>query len=222
MTPAMAAALQSGRAVVTGLFQLDFPSGSRRLLLGSTEAKWGADTFKGYDVSIGHVDSGENIREDVSGQAPNTSISVVPAQGVDKSEIAGPEVQLSRARIWLACLQLNTTDKHVEVVPDPHPLFDGFVDQATINLDKNRDDVDYTFISGFDYFFEDGEGQRLNDQFHQSQYPGELGLANVTGITKKVYWGMSEPPVSQSTSSSIYGGGDGRSGRYEGGMINIA
>jgi hypothetical protein len=75
----------------------------------------------------------------------------------------------------------------------PELLFDGFIDQATIDLDKGRDDLEYTVISAFDYFFEDGEGQRLNGQFHHAVWPGEKGLDNVTGVTKKIYWGALGP-----------------------------
>jgi hypothetical protein len=81
----------------------------------------------------------------------------------------------------------------VQVVPDPELLFDGFIDQATIDLASKRDDLEYTVISAFDYFFEDSEGQRLNGQFHQSVWTGEKGLDNVTGVTKKIYWGAYGP-----------------------------
>lgn len=218
MTPQLAAALLSGRAVVTPLFYIGLPSGARRLMLGSSEAKWGADTFKGYDPTLGHINSGEQMREDVSGQAPNTAVSIVPSQSANMPDIAGAAVQLAPFQIWLSALQLNTTDQHVEVIPDPEMIFDGFIDQATVSLSDNRTDVDYSLISGFDYFFEDSEGQRLNGQFHRSSYPGELGLDNVTGITKKIYWGMTPPTGTGGGSSSIYsgvgsGGGGGDGGR---------
>jgi hypothetical protein len=58
---------------------------------------------------------------------------------------------------------------------------------------SKRDDLEYTVISAFDYFFEDSEGQRLNGQFHQSVWTGEKGLDNVTGVTKKIYWGAYGP-----------------------------
>jgi hypothetical protein len=211
MTPAMAAALASGRYTLTALFRVDLPSGVRRLMLGSGETKWGADKFVGYDATIGHVDSGEELREDVSGEAPNTSLTIVPAPAADKAAIAGAAVQLAPFQIWLAALQLDGSS-HVEVVPDPEPLFSGFIDQATINLDANRSEIDYTLISAFDYFFEDSEGQRLNSQFHTSIYPGEHGLDNVTGLTKKIYWGAVPPGGTSGGSSSIYSGNGGSVG----------
>lgn len=209
MTPDMIAALSSGRAMVTGFFEIGLPSGTRRLLYGSTRVGWGGNDFLGYDPTIGSVDASDQVSEDMSGEAPNTSITVQIAPGANRDEIAGQQVQLSPTKIWLTALRLDGAD-HLEVVPDPELLFDGFIDQATINLDKGRDDIDYTVISAFDYFFEDNEGQRLNGQFHRSIFAGEKGLDNVTGVTKKLYWGTDGSKIS--VSSGIGGGLGGITG----------
>ena len=166
----------------------------------------------GLDPAFGSFHASDQIREDVSGVAPNTSVTIIPAAGADKAEICGSLIQLSPAKAWFAALTLDT-DQHLVVVPDPELMFDGFIDQATVTLDRGRDEIDYQLLSAFDYFFEDTEGQRLNGQFHQSVWPGERGLDNVTGITKKIYWGAQSPPGANGT-SSIYGGGGllGRAG----------
>lgn len=209
MTPQMVAALSSGRAFVTALFQIDVPViGNRYIMAGAGEVMWGANRFVGYDPAFGTFDSADEIREDVSGEAPNTSITIIPASTADRQAIAGPQVQLAPAKAWLAALMLDV-DQHLIVVPDPELVFDGFVDQPTINLDTSRDEIDYSLISAFDYFFEDGEGQRLNGQFHQSVWPTETGLDNVTGLTKKLYWGAKAPPGANTGQSSIYGGMSG-------------
>jgi hypothetical protein len=216
MTPAMVAALSSGRAMITGLFQIDLPSGTRRLLIGSTEVSWGGFTWVGYDPSLGSIDAPDDVREDMTGEAPNTSISINISPTAVRANIAGQQVQLSPVKIWLAALYLDGSN-HVQVVDAPELLFDGFVDQATIDLDKGRDDLEYTIISAFDYFFEDSEGQRLNGQFHQAIWPGEKGLDNVTGVTKKIYWGTLGPnsgPSTLSGSSSI-GSGPGGAARRD-------
>jgi hypothetical protein len=211
MTPDMIAALSSGRATLTGFYELGIPSGTRRLLVGSTEVSWGGQTWTGYDSSIGSLDAPDDVSEDMTGQAPNTSISINMSPAANRGDIAGQQVQLAPAKIYLTALQLDGSN-HVAVVPDPELLFDGFIDQATIDLDKGRDDLEYTLISAFDYFFEDSEGQRLNGQFHRSIWAGEKGLDNVTGITKKIYWGSNAPPGSVTGSSSVndgFGGGGG-------------
>jgi hypothetical protein len=210
----MIAALSSGRAMLTGLFEIDLPSATRRLLLGATQVSWGGFTWLGYDPSIGSIDAPDDVREDMTGEAPNTSISINISPTAVRSDIAGPQVQLSPVKIWLAALYLDGSS-HLQVVADPELLFDGFIDQATIDLDKGRDDLDYTVISAFDYFFEDGEGQRLNGQFHHLVWPGETGLDNVTGISKKIYWGALGPnstPTTTAGTSSIAGSTSSRGG----------
>ena len=219
MTPDMIAALTANRKSVTGFMEIDFPSGTRRILIGSGAAAWGANTFKGYDPSFGSIVAGGAISEDTSGQAPNLSVTVQVAQGATKSDLAGDAVQLAPWKIWLAALTLDASD-HVAAVADPELLFDGFVDLATSEIDKSKDHITYSLISGFDYFFEDSEGQRLSDAFHESVWPGEKGLANVTGVTKKVYWGTLGPNASGGVGGA--GGGAGSSSnlsRFAGGRI---
>lgn len=198
MTPQMIAALSAGRATLTAFFEFDFPSGTRRLMLGSSEVAWNGHTWLGYDPTFGSVAANDDIAEDMTGVAPNSSIDIHIAPTATIADIAGPAVQLSSFKIWLAALELDSSS-HLAVIPDPELVFDGFVDQATINIDKNRYDVEYTIISAFDYFFEDTEDQRLNGQFHQSIWPGELGLNNVTGVAKKIYWGTLGPATAPSS-----------------------
>jgi hypothetical protein len=209
MTPQMIAALSSGSATLTGFFEIDLPSGTRRLLFGSTEVSWGGHTWVGDDPTIGSIDAPDDVREDMTGQAPNGTVSINISPTADRDDIAGQDAQLSPFRCWLAALELDVS-KHLQVVPDPELQFDGFIDQATIDLDKGRDDLEYTTISAFDYFFEDGEGQRLNGQFHRSVWTGEKGLDNVTGVDKKIYWGAYGPGgasgATGSTGSSSVGG----------------
>lgn len=192
MTPEMIAALSENRAFATGFFDFELPSGTRRMMLGSGEVTYGANTYKGRDTTFGQIVSGDQIREDTTGEAPNTSLTIAVDPAADKSEIAGEAIQLSPVKIYLAALALDASE-HLIAVPDPELMFDGFIDQATIGLDAKRDEVDYSIISAFDYFFEDSEGQRLNSQFHKTVWPGELGLDNVTGVTRKIYWGTYGP-----------------------------
>jgi hypothetical protein len=213
MTPQMIAALSSGRATLTAFFEIGLPSGTRRLLLGQTEVSWNSHTWVGYDATIGSIIAPDDINEDMTGEAPNTQLAIQIAPTADRAAIAGQQVQLSTFKCWLAALQLDVSN-HLVVVPDPELLFDGFIDQATIDLDKNRDSLEYTVISAFDYFFEDSEGQRLNGQFHRQIWPGEFGLDNVTGVTKKIYWGAYGPNQggAPARTSSIYSGGSVRGG----------
>lgn len=219
MTPAMIAALVSKRKSVTGLFEIDLPSGTKRMMLGSGELIWGANTFKGYDSSFGSIIGGDGVAEDATGQAPNTSFTLQVSSSAVKADIASAAVQLARVQIWLAAIGVNGSN-HFIAVADPELLFDGFIDQATSSVDKKKDQIDYALISGFDYFFEDSEGQRLSSSFHHTVWPvatDEKGLDNVTGVTRKVYWGTYGPGgasgvTSSGGSSGYVGGGYGGGG----------
>lgn len=240
MTPEMIAALSQSRAQVTAFFEFGFASGTRRLMLGSGEVSGMSSTildetgspildengeeildsnsslaFVGMDPAFGAVVGGEEVREDTTGEAPNTSVTITVADGADKAAIASDSVQLTPVTISLAALTLNES-KRLIAIPDPEVVFDGFIDQAIISLDKKRDEVDYTLISAFDYFFEDSEGQRLNGPFHKSMYPTETGLDNVTGVTRKVYWGTYGP--NQGPGGGI-GGGRAAIGGPTGGFV---
>ena len=192
MTPAMIAALAAERAQVTGFLDIAFPSGTRRMMLGAGEVAWGANTYKGFDPTFGTIVGGDDLREDTSGEAPNTILTVEVAPTATRSDIASKVVQLAEVKIYLAALQLDGSNKLVAIA-DPELLATGFIDQAVSGLDARKDQVDYTIISAFDYFFEDSEGQRLNGPFHKSVWTGELGLDNVTGVTRKIYWGTYGP-----------------------------
>jgi hypothetical protein len=227
MTPAMIAALATNRKSVTGFFEIDFPSGTRRILIGSGEVIWGANTFKGYDPSFGSIVSGDGIAEETTGQAPNTSITVQVAAAATKSAIASDAAQLAPVKIWLAAIHFNASN-HFEAVADPELLFDGFLDQATIYLDRKKDEVDYTIISAFDYFFEDSEGQRLSSAFQRALWPSdarENGLVNVTGVTRKIYWGTLGPNAASGATGSYgsagIGSGGDPNGSYGGRVVSV-
>jgi hypothetical protein len=208
MTPQMIAAMVDRTVPKTGLFEIGLPSGTRRLMIGAGECLWGADKYVGRDPTIGQVDTMDDPHESMDNVAPNLSVTIIPASEADRAQIGDPTIQLSPLKAYLAALQLDVNG-HVVTVPDPELVFDGFIDQALFNLDSNRDELDYTVISVFDYFFEDNEGQRLNGAFHVMVFPGETGLNNVTAVTKKIYWGAYGPSGAQSAVSGSGGGSSG-------------
>ena len=70
--------------------------------------------------------------------------------------------------------------------------------------------LDMEFVSACERLFEVQEGARLSDAFHQEIWPGERGLANITGTKKKVYWGGEVPQSGITRLSSGGGSGAGR------------
>jgi hypothetical protein len=90
-------------------------------------------------------------------------------------------------------------------------------------MDAKKDEVEYQITSGFDYFFEDSEGQRLSPAFYKTIYPSEDGLDNVTGVTRKIYWGQYGPGQTGGTGGLAGGpsGGTNAGGFIGGGPISV-
>jgi hypothetical protein len=200
----MIAALSQSRAMATGFFEFDFPSGTRRLMIGSGEVSYGGNTFMGTDPTFGTIAGGESSREDTSGEAPNTSLAIAIHPDANRADIASDAVQLTPVRLYLAALTLDAS-KHLVAIPDPELLAEGFIDQPIISMDAKKDEVEYQITSGFDYFFEDSEGQRLSPAFYKTIYPSEDGLDNVTGVTRKIYWGQYGPGQTGGIGAAIGG-----------------
>src|SRR3546814_20326641 len=87
-------------------------------------------------------------------------------------------MQGSVVSLWLAAVDRATG----AVIPEPLLLFTGELDQPTLTVDKGSRELEFECVSGFERLFDNEEGLRLADSWHQSVWPGEMGLANVTGI----------------------------------------
>lgn len=188
-TPQMDAALSGDRIPMAGLFRLDTAAyGSVMLLDGSGVLKWGDDQYIGRHSQFGVLASMRAIEDGVSDQAPSLRMTLIPEpSAVD--DIAWSTLQGSRVRLWIACYSMATG----QVVPDPHPLFDGELDVATLRLGAGTLAVDLDCTSAFERLFEDDEWIRLNPRWLRLQYPDAAGLDHVTGVTDQVFWGQNPP-----------------------------
>jgi hypothetical protein len=75
----------------------------------------------------------------------------------------------------------------------PEVLFLGEIDVPTLRLGEKSRQVEFTVVSVFERLFEVDEGERASDGFHQSIWPGELGLSLVNGTEEKLWWGAKAP-----------------------------
>jgi hypothetical protein len=90
------------------------------------------------------------------------------------------------------------------VIPDPVHLFAGELDVPRLRVGKGSRVVEWRCSSALEAFHDQEIGARLSDSHHRTVWPGETGLANMTGIEKTSYWGVERPP-----SAVTYGGGGG-------------
>ena len=185
-TSAMQTAMAARVVRIFGAVQIDFPSYSLRLIDGPgafAAAPW--NLFVGRDPLFGTIESIDSISDGTGDEAPQISLTLNPSRDAAVAQLAASAMQGSRVRCWLGVVSGSTG----VVVPDPLVLFDGKLDVATINWGSRKRTVDYDIVSEFDRFFDLEEGIRLSDSHHQDIWPGELGLAFVTGVAEAVPWG---------------------------------
>ncbi|KQM65784.1 hypothetical protein ASE75_06015 [Sphingomonas sp. Leaf17] len=185
-SPAMQAAMAARTVRMFGAVEILFPGYALRLIDGPgafAAAPWNA--FTGRDPRFGTIASIDTISDGTGDDAPAISLTLNPANDIAVASLAASAMQGSRVRCWLGVVQATTGI----VVPDPILLFDGKLDVATIKWGSRSRSVDYDIVSDFERFFDLEEAIRLSDSHHQDVWPGEQGLAFVTGVTATVPWG---------------------------------
>ena len=189
LTPAMDAALRGERLIVTLLIEANLPGGPMRLMFGVGAITWGAKVFSDTDDTYGALAAIDAIEDGDDDEAPPFTFTMLPATDAAAAAVCNPLNQGSEVYVWLAALDPMT----MRLVPDPALLGYFQWDIATLTPDAGTREVEVECVSAFDLLLEDDEGARLTDAFHESIFPGELGLANVTGLTETRYWGMATP-----------------------------
>lgn len=207
-TPGMETALSADTPLVFGALKIQLPGYTLRLLDGAGVVTFNGETFTGRDATFGTLEAIDVFTDGVGDEAPGISISLLPSDAA-ASTLASPTMQGSPVTLWLGAVDRATG----AVIPDPLMIFFGEIDQPTLRLGKGTRVLEYECVSSFERLFDVDEGARLANSFHQMIMPGETGFANVTGITKKIYWGSEGPE------SSITGGGSAFGHRVVGGLV---
>lgn len=186
LTTELEAAIAADRALIFGAVEINFPDDDLRLLDGSAEVPLFGETFRGRDPTFGTIAAIEPLKDGGGEQAPVVKLTLLPPSDAAAATLASASMQGSRVRMWMGVLDRATGLP----VPDPYLAFDGEIDVPTIKWTMRGREVEYRIVSVFERFFELEEGIRLSDAWHQDVWPGELGLAFVTGVAEQVPWGM--------------------------------
>lgn len=201
MTPDLALALAQPAVTYFVAVEIVFPSRTVRLLDGQGQLTLFGNTFAGSDAVFGTLGAIEEIEEGSGDDAPALSIDLYPPAGSAPATIADPAMQGSPVRIWIGAIDGSTG----AVVPDPESLGLFEVDVPVLNWSQTSRRLSLQLVSGLERAFDGDRGNALSNAFHQSVWPGELGLSYVTGITQRIYWGQRAP----SGVGGFSGGGGG-------------
>ena len=204
LTPALDAALSADKPIIFGAVEINLPGYDIRLLDGSGIVAFGGHAYTGLDPTYGVLAAIDSLSDGVGDEAPGLNITLQPATDAAVADLASPEMQGSRVRLWLGAIDRPTG----AAITSPFLLFDGQLDVPTLKVGLRTRDLEYECVSSFEQFFFNEEGTRLSDSFHESIWPGELGFTNMTGITRTIYWGVAAPAgtISYAGSGVAYGG----------------
>jgi hypothetical protein len=187
--PALVAALSQSSPWMFIAFKFELPSRTVRLLDGAGIVTVGSETYTGRDDVFGVLAALDSISEDGSGEAPELKFVLHPPSASSAVTLSNPAMQGSLVSI----LQGAVNPATMVAIGAPEVLFLGEVDVPTLRLGEKSRQVEFSAVSVFERLFEIDEGERATDGFHQSIWPGELGLSRMTGTEQKLYWGTKPP-----------------------------
>ncbi len=205
LTPAVSERLRAGQSPIAPMVEVILP-GQDPLwhLVGAGEVLWGNKRFVGRDLRFGVLTAASNIADGVSDEAPDWQLTFTPPGDVAAALLTQATAQGGEVNGWLGVIDRTTG----LIVPDPIQVFAGELDYARLRAGKGTRTIEWRCCSALEPFHDQEIGARLSDAWHKTIWPGETGLANMTGIEKTSYWGVEKLPSGVTTGS---GGGAGLS-----------
>jgi len=188
LTPALDTALSGDRALIFGSVEINLPGYDLRLLDGSGVLQVDGQAFFGEDTIYGVLESIDELTDGLGDESPALSINLLPASEASAGQLSSPTFQGSRVRV-----RVGAVDRLTGISIGDYLLFDGEIDVPVLTVGQRRRALALECVSSFERFFDNDEGARLSDSYHQSIWPGETGFANITGIEQTIYWGVANP-----------------------------
>jgi len=173
--------------------------GALRLLDGSGSVTFAGRTFTGLDPTFGALASLEAIADGMGDDAPGIRLNFNPPTADAAAILAGQDMQGRTVLVWVGALNTVTG----VVIPDPLLVFAGEVDQGILSVGLGSRTISLEVVSVWERLFEDSQGVRLTNAFHQSAWPGELGFEFVTDVQRQLPWG-SELPRPMVVTDALY------------------
>lgn len=197
MDPTLKNALAQPVALMFGALRIALPTYTIRLLDGSGTLQIGGETYVGCDDVFGAIAELSELTEEIGDQAPEITIKLFPPSVSAAATLASPDMQGSQVQLLLGAVDMATG----AVIGVPEVLFLGEIDVPTVEINAQGErSVSFTVVSVFERLFEVEEGQRASNGWHQSIWPGELGLEHMTGTDVNLYWGAKPPQANNSKS----------------------
>lgn len=180
-----------------GLVKIEFPDGAA-LLCDAGLMEFASEVYSEADPVWGSIGGIDPLSEGVGDEVPSLQLTLLPPTATTPGQIDQPGMQASRARFWVGEYGLETG----ALVGEPDLLFDGQIDQCSLEFTRDERRVAMSVVSTAERLFERNSGNSLTPVFHKSIWPGELGHDNATGLSIPVAWGAASPSASGSEASA--------------------
>ncbi|WP_289145001.1 hypothetical protein [uncultured Sphingobium sp.] len=196
MDAALKNALAAPAPLLFGALKIELPDYTLRLLDGSAVLQIGSEIYRGQDSTFGTIAALSEMDEDMEDSAPEVTVTLFPPDVSAAAVLSHPNMQGSVATIMVGAVNSASG----AVIGTPEILFLGEIDVPVIGVsERGERTVEFSIVSVFERLFEVEEGQRASNGWHQSIWPGELGLEYMTGTDVNLYWGV-KPPKGRMTS----------------------
>lgn len=187
MDALLEAALQGKAPVKATLVKIELPGGNACLTDGGFVA-YDGDTYYGEHATYGSLSSVSAVQDGSEAQTTRVPITVLPKDDTAAALFASPLAQGSRVRWWEGAVDPATG----VLIGAPLLKFDGELDYARFSVGSSWSMV-LECGTQAERQLEPNVDWRLNDAFHQTVWPAEVGLSHVSNVPKKIYWRMDSP-----------------------------
>lgn len=188
---------------LTGLMKLELRDGRVIRLCDGGWVPWGTEIYRSSHPQFGTIGSMETFEEGTGDSVPAFRLTFLPVSTAAAADLSQPGMQGSRARFWIAEIDVPTGLP----IGEPDLQFDGMIDRTLLRVGMKKRELDIDFVSTAERLFTIVEGNSLSAAFHKYVFPGEMGEDNATGVGSGVAWGAEAQPGSNGAASFGSGGG---------------
>lgn len=181
----LATALAASTVRLFGAAKIVAPFGTLYLLDGSGTVTIDGNAYTSTSTH-GVWSYTEAISDGVAAEAPRAVMTMQLTTQSQLEDFLDLGVQGSPVTIYEGVLDMATG----LVIEDAEEVFNGELDTVAASVAFGGYTIQLEVASVFERFFDNWEGARLSPSWHKSYWPGEKGFDQVTGINRKLPWGV--------------------------------
>lgn len=187
MDAALIAALQSPAPLLATLVRIDLPDDPVCLTDGGF-VTFGGETYLGDHPTYGVLSSVPAIKDGAEAITTRLAIVVIPRSDAAVVLFGSPAAQGARVQWWEGAMDRATG----QLIGEPELKFDGELDRAKFSP-SGQWSMTLECGTQAERQLEPNADWRLNQALHGLIWPGELGLAFVTSVARKLLWREAPP-----------------------------